>query len=387
MNNFADDEFTKNDSPEPEKDRDPAPAPENDISGDSQEESTESGGFFRKPWIRVPLRAGAGLLILCTALGIYWNRFPETFNVQSMATNMAVTSGHREEGEPLPRGYRFVSTLIHLTEERLLGKPGGLMSNDWNPVSRLTDNMRSWERGFIVQMRIMVQALRFDLSRSGPQAPDHVELQNADPLFNFKATSFVLPSSEKQYRDGLKELKKFQQAMSDSDSEADYFAARQDQMINYLNRQTVMLGDYTAKLQQNIGVPTLDTGVLTSQPDEEDVEGEAPKRNSRVQDPNNFWTRDNAFYEVRGGVYVLYHCMLALRKDMENLLNTREAMGVMNRIVNELESANNPMRSPMVLNGKEFGFLQNHSLVLASHVAKAHLALQELVRQMQGGGR
>lgn len=381
MNNFADDAFTEEDAPDLDMDQ----AREAAAAAETPEDPPEEEGFFRKPWIRIPLQVGTGLLILYSALGIYWNRLPETFKVESMAANMAVTSGHREEGEPLPRGYRFVSTLIHLIEERLLGKPGGLMSNDWNPVSRTTDNMRNWERGFIVQMRVMVQALRFDLSRSGPQAADHVELQNADPLINFKSTSFMLPASEKQYRDAVDELKGFLQNLSESESEADYFAARQDQMINYLSRQTVMLGDYTAKLQRNIGVPTFDTGVLTSEKDV--VEGDPPRQRSKVQELNNFWTRDDAFYEVRGGVYVLYHCMLALRKDMENLLNTREAMGVMNRIVNELESANKTMRSPVVLNGYEFGFLQNHSLVLASHVAKAHLAVQELQQQLRGGGR
>jgi len=61
-------------------------------------------------------------------------------------------------------------------------------------------------------------------------------------------------------------------------------------------------------------------------------------------------------------------------------------MGVMNRLLNELENACKPMVSPIVLNGPEFGVIQNHSLVLGAHVAKAHLAVQELQRQMAGGG-
>jgi hypothetical protein len=60
-------------------------------------------------------------------------------------------------------------------------------------------------------------------------------------------------------------------------------------------------------------------------------------------------------------------------------------MGIMNRVINELESANQPMISPVVLNGNEFGFFANHSLVLASHVARAHLAMRELQQQLSGG--
>jgi hypothetical protein len=378
MNNFADDEFLKEEPPAAE------PAPEKTSRPEPEERDEDR--FLNRKWVRIPLRVGIGLWILGTALGIYWNRRPETFKVEQMATAMAITEGHREEGQPLPMGYRFVSTLVHLMENTFLGKPGGMMSNDWNPVSRITDNMRSWERGFIVQYRVMVQALRFDLSRIGPQSQDHVQLQNADPLFNFKETSWALPASEQQYKDGLDELKSFLAAMAASESEAAYFAARQDQLINYLARQTVMLGDYTSKLQRNIGGQTYDTGVLTSTQGEMNADGSTPLP-SATQEANTFWTRDNAFYEVRGGVYVMYHCMLAIRKDCETLINDAKAMGVMNRILNELESANKPMGSPMVLNGKEFGVLQNHSLVLASHLAKAHLAVQELQLQLRGGGR
>ncbi|MGA0368526.1 MAG: DUF2333 family protein [Kiritimatiellia bacterium] len=39
-----------------------------------------------------------------------------------------------------------------------------------------------------------------------------------------------------------------------------------------------------------------------------------------------------------------------------------------------------------MLNGTEFGVIQNHSLVLGAHVAKAHLAVAELQKQISGGG-
>jgi len=381
MNNFADDEFTEKDSnPDLDLNTDKG---RKDTGSDPEDERPK--GFFSKPAIRIPLRVGIGLVILGTALGIYWNLMPPTFKVEQKATTMALTEGHREEGEALPPGYRFVSTLIYLTEDCFLDKPGGLMSNDWNPVSRITDNMRHWEKGFIFQMRVMVQGLRFNLSRIGPQSKDHPQLAKADPLYNFKETSFALPSSERQYRNGVKELRDYLQAMSESQSEAEYFSARQDQLIDFLGRQLPILGGYTAQLQQNIGAPRYDIAVLTSTQGELG-EGEERAVVPKTQKPNSFWERDDTFYEVRGGVYVLYHVMLALRKDCEVLINDAKAMGTMNRIINELESANKPMLSPMVLNGTEFGVVQNHSLVLASHLAKAHLAIQELQRQLRGGG-
>ncbi|MBD2575535.1 DUF2333 family protein, partial [Arthrospira platensis] len=63
-----------------------------------------------------------------------------------------------------------------------------------------------------------------------------------------------------------------------------------------------------------------------------------------------------------------------------------QAMGIMNRILSELHTASQPMISPMVLNGREYGFLHNHSLTMAAHIAKAHLAIQDLRVLLRGGG-
>jgi hypothetical protein len=379
MNNFAEDEFTEKDS-NPDLDLNRAPE---DALDDAGEEDVDSSSGASK-WIRIPLRIVAGLYLIGLATATYWGMMPEPFQVEKMATTMALTSGHREEGQPLPLGYRYTSTLIYLADEIMLGKPGGWMSNDWIPISRWSDNMRSWEKGAIIQYRVMVQGLRFKLSRSGPQSQEHPELTEADAKFNIRQTSWMVPRAESSYREGADSLKQFLEGLSQSESTADYFAPRQDQVIDWLNDQSRMLGTYTASLQRNLPPLTYDAGVLTSndtQPDGNEVVG-----NSSVKKTNTFRTRDNAFYEVRGGVYVMYHCMLAMRKDAEVVINNAQAMGVMNRILNELESANKPMKSPMVLNGKEFGMLQNHSLVMASHLAKAHLAIKELQQQLRGGG-
>jgi hypothetical protein len=315
-----------------------------------------------------------GVWVLGTALGIYMNLMPEPFDVSRAAMARALRSGHIADGEALPNGYTTVATLAELGE-LMLTKKGGLMSNDWNPVSRITDNMRNWEKGAMVQIRIMVQGLRFDLTRIGPQSMEHPELAEADPLFNFKETSLIVPSSERQYRDANRLLNQYLKRMSVKGANpGEFFAPRQDQVIPFIRRQSNILGSYTTLLQQNVRIPTHNTNILSS---EDNV-----LNTIKVNSP---WKRDDVFYEVRGGVFVTYHMMLALRKDAEGLLNGSDAMGIMNRVINELEGANQPMICPVVLNGNEFGFFANHSLVLASHVARAHLALRELQQQLSGG--
>lgn len=381
MNNFSDETFDhQDDTPEIQED---APQTEQTIT---EEEIVDNNSFFRRKAVKIPLRVCLGLFIIGTAISLYWARIPQTFDVTEMARTKAVEYGHRELDEPLPRGYRTVASIVFMAEQ-LMKKPGGYQSNGISPMTRVPDNMRNWEYGAVVQLRVMVQGLRFELSRAGQQSQEHVELREAETRFNFNHDKIVLPSTEKQYKEGIKFLKQYLDAMSAATTEGTYFSSRQDQVIRWLDRQKIMLGDYAARLQNNVGEVTFDTGVMTAElpPDIEMAAADTPKKSDH-NDINTFRERDDVFYQVRGGVYVMYHTMLAMRKDCEQLLNDSQAMGIMNRIVNELESACKPMGSPMVLNGSEFGMIQNHSLVLGAHVAKAHLAVQELQKQISGGG-
>jgi hypothetical protein len=153
---------------------------------------------------------------------------------------------------------------------------------------------------------------------------EHPELAEADPLFNFKETSLIVPSSERQYRDANRLLNQYLQRMSVKGANpGEFFAPRQDQVIEFLKRQSNILGSYTTLLQQNVRIPTYSANILSS---------EDPVA-TRLQ-VNSPWKRDDVFYEVRGGVFVTYHMMLALRKDAEGLLNGSDAMGIMNRVIN-----------------------------------------------------
>jgi hypothetical protein len=245
----------------------------------------------------------------------------------------------------------------------------------------------------VIQLRVLVQGLRFDLGRAGVNAVDHKELREAEGRFNFKHDNIVLPSTDRQYKQGRDLLADYLDKLNSAASPGQFFAPRNDQLINWLEKQKNMLGSYTTMLQDNIGTMTLDTGVLTSAPipTDEVVAGNATEGVVANKDGddnlNSFLERDDTFYQVRGGVYALYHTMQAVRTDCKDVINASNAMGIMNRVLNELEQANNPMKSPMVLNGSEYGIIQNHSLVLAAHLAKAHLAIQELQRQLAGGGR
>ncbi|MGA0334100.1 MAG: DUF2333 family protein, partial [Kiritimatiellia bacterium] len=118
MNNFADDEFDAEKEPQAEESLNQSPE-----STEVNEEINEDS-FFRRKSVRVPLRILGGLFVILTSVSLYWARIPPTFDVTEAARLKAVEYGHREPDQPLPRGYRTVSSLIVMAEQ-LLEKPGG----------------------------------------------------------------------------------------------------------------------------------------------------------------------------------------------------------------------------------------------------------------------
>jgi hypothetical protein len=383
MSNFGDEEYDE------ELRRQ---ASEESVEEPLEDVEPDPDSFWNRKAVRIPMRIGLGLFIIGTAIALYWARIPPVFEVEEAAREMAIEKEHRLPDQPLPVGYRTVSTMVTLANQ-LFTKPGGYQSNGISPMTRIPDNMRNWEYGYVIQLRVLVQGLRFDLGRAGVNAVDHKELREAEGRFNFKHDNIVLPSTDRQYKQGRDLLADYLDKLNSAASPGQFFAPRNDQLINWLEKQKNMLGSYTTMLQDNIGTMTLDTGVLTSAPipTDEVVAGNATEGVVANKDGddnlNSFLERDDTFYQVRGGVYALYHTMQAVRTDCKDVINASNAMGIMNRVLNELEQANNPMKSPMVLNGSEYGIIQNHSLVLAAHLAKAHLAIQELQRQLAGGGR
>jgi hypothetical protein len=60
------------------------------------------------------------------------------------------------------------------------------------------------------------------------------------------------------------------------------------------------------------------------------------------------------------------------------VLHRRNAMVSLQQIIRELEATQQPIWSPMVLNGSGFGLLANHSLVMANYISRANAALIDL---------
>ena len=84
------------------------------------------------------------------------------------------------------------------------------------------------------------------------------------------------------------------------------------------------------------------------------------------------------FYEARGTTWALIHFLHAVEVDFADVLQDKNALVSLQQIIRELEATQETVWPPVILNGSGFGFFANHSLVMASYIARANAAIIDL---------
>lgn len=336
--------------------------------------NTASGeGAGRNP-LALALAVVVGLYFLVALLiGWYWSAEPDRFAVPQHVRQAADASQRQ-----IVNGYTTVETLKRVAST-LLDKPGGYLSNDIAPPGLWLDNMPSWEYGVLVQVRDLSRALRKDFARSQSQSTEDADLSKAEPLFNFDNRSWALPASESEYRNGIRYLDRYLARLSDPSPKAQFYS-RADNLNNWLGDVGTRLGSLSQRLSASVGRVRLDAQVAPElQPD-----GAQPVlEEQRVE---TSWLQiDNVFYEARGQAWALSHLLRAIEVDFADVLAKKNAAIGVRQIIRELEAAQDPLWSPMVLNGSGYGVLANHSLVMANYISRANAAIIDLRNLLSQG--
>ena len=255
----------------------------------------------------------------------------------------------------------------------LLDKPGGYLSNDVTPPSVWLDNIPNWEFGVLVQVRDLSRAMRKDFSRSQSQSREDVDLAIAEPQFNVDNSSWVIPRPETEYRTGIKALGRYRDRLVDSGIADAQFFARADNLRNWLADIETRLGSLSQRLSASVGQKRLNTDLAGDAAAEQSTP--APKE-LIIKTP---WLEiDDVFYEARGTSWALIHLLRAIEVDFAETLQKKNALVSLRQIIRELEGTQLPMRSPIILNGRGYGLFANHSLVMASYIARANAAIIDL---------
>jgi len=314
------------------------------------------------------IAAGVALLAILVigGLGIYWTIQPDARDVLA-ETQAAMGS----ESTAIPSGLATVTATIAVADT-LLEKPGGYLSNDVTPPGILMDNMPAWEYGVITELRDTVRSLRNDFSRSQTQSVENRDLKTADSQFNFDSESWLLPSTEEEYRSGIAALEGYRQGLLDRRDPSARFYARADNLGAYLAVVEKRLGSLAQRLAASVGDSEL-TAALAGAPSVQGL-------------PRTAWDEiDDVFYEARGYTWALLHTMQALSIDFAKVLKDKNAEVSMQQVIRDLEGASTRKWSPLVLNGHGYGLLANHSLVMASYISRTNAAVLDLRVLLQQG--
>jgi hypothetical protein len=317
----------------------------------------------RKLMIAVP----AALLVICLALMWWYNDEPALFDPVERAQAHALEHGHADV-----TGTNTTSALIEVVDV-MLNKRGGYMSNDIMPPWIFLDNIPNWEFGVLTQVRDLARTMRNDFSRSQTQSTEDVDLSEADPLFHYSSDRWFPPDTEGRYEKANVLMESYLARLSDPAQANAQFYARADNLVEWLGLVEKRLGSLSQRLSASVGQDRLNT----------DLSGDSAARQSTATaaevDVKTSWFKiDDVFYETRGSTWALIHFLKAMEVDFHDVLRKKNALISYRQIIRELESTQEPLRAPMVLNGAKFGFFANHSLVMANYISRANAAIMDL---------
>lgn len=312
-------------------------------------------------------------LVVILTLMYYWDQEPELFDVQAFARQQAGTAPELVTGDVT------TATLIRVMQT-LLDKRGGYLSNDFLPPGVFMDNIPRWEFGVITQSRDIAGALRNDFSRSQSQSTEDDDLVIAAPQLSYDHESWLLPSSESEYRTGIEALQRYLSRLSNADDSDAQFFARADNLANWLAIVEKRLGSLSQRLSASVGQMRINT----------DLQGDAAATQStgkpEMVEVRTPWMEiDDVFYEARGSAWALIHFLRAVEQDFAPVLEKKNALVSLRQIIRELEATQGRVWSPVILNGPDFGLISNHSLVMASYISRANAAVIDLRNLLSQG--
>jgi hypothetical protein len=325
----------------------------------------KEGLFNHSLTAKILLALAAFYLLTTIVLGFYWSQEPARLDVSPTV--------------PSVTGLATTNALIHVANV-MLDKPGGYLSNDIFPPGVWMDNIPNWEYGVLIQVRDLSKTLREAFSRSQSQSTEDADLVVAEPRFNFDSESWILPSTESVYREGVQRLERYRDRLVNAGETNAQFYARADNLNFWLGTVETRLGSLSQRLSASVGQRRINTDLAGEERASQSTPAPAEMI---IKTP---WLEiDDVFYEARGTAWALIHFLKAIDNDFSDVLRKKNALISLRQIIRELEATQEPVYSLLILNGSGFGVLANHSLVMASYLSRAHAAIIDIRELLSQG--
>ena len=323
--------------------------------------------------LRIGAYIFAAYLFLTIAFGIYWSLTPPLLNIKTTIQSFLLEQNLSSKSE-MAAGVATTATLVAVTET-LWKKPGGFITNDMLPPGVWLDDMPHWELGVTLQVRDTTQMLLSSLSQSIENRVLDDDLQKARVRLHFVNTSWIFPASESQYKAGVEHLQKYAVRLSQGEQSDAHFYNDAEHLQDYLAGVEQRLKNLSQRLTASVG-PNINTDAAAMPVIQNDDNGWS--NGLYTQTP--WFQLDDVFYEARGSSWALIALLQGIEIDFSAVLKSKNAQSSYEQIIRELKPTQNVVYSPIILNGNGVGIVANHSLAMASYLARAQAAIADCRR-------
>lgn len=253
-------------------------------------------------------------------------------------------------GKQFVSGEIFASTVIALMDRELSGGTGW-RPNDivlWGPAV-LADNNANRQLGIIQAVRESVRVLRDHLTKVSATEYDE-NLRDADTKFRNDETKFWFPSAESKFREANQALQRYVNGLHTTPPSSKPINRRNVELIRLFQAWTDLLGGAHADLYK------------------EDV---------------SFWQTDDFFYRAQGYTHVMYHLIVALRKEFAGELESRPTVvELFDEVTDSLRRA--ALSKPLVvLDAGPDGIFANHRRNLDVFIVEARQKMYSIREELE----
>ena len=263
---------------------------------------------------------------------------------------------HFPPNQPFKPGEIFASTLAEIMDHEL-HSTFGWRPNDfflWGPKV-LADNNANRQLGIIMTVRETMRVFKDHLTKVSSNEYDP-NLVIADTDFRNDAERWILPAPEGKYKDGVAHLRAYVAGLHTNPETSRELNQRAVELVRLVQAWTDLLGDAHAMLYQ---ADTYGGKAITA------------------------WNDDDLFYHAQGYAHVMYHMMLAIKREYaEQIKDDPVLLTLIDETTAALGKAAT-LKPLIVFNGQPDGIFANHRRNLDTYIAEARQKMYSIREELQ----
>jgi hypothetical protein len=245
------------------------------------------------------------------------------------------------------------------------------LPNDLLLPRAVVDDLPNFELGALDIARHNTRVLRDNLSRMRTTDQIDSDLDESFKLFANDELKWLIPSAESKFSAGIESLRKYNTRLDNG--QAKYYP-RADNLVQLVDQYISALGGINTRLINAKGGPSLTY----------ETEGDNSTSQEMVIDTQVSWFKiDDNFFFARGSAYALLHSMRAVRVDFKDVLDDKNSLELIDKIIEILERCE---LSPFIVFNADYdSIFANHSTAMAMLLQDARAKMSSLSRALKDG--